>query len=181
MRLHVHRLPCQPAGVDCSYRGWEGLTHTKCSLGVCLKALRTANLIFFCKAKGVTMRKPLPQGILALLLGLAQAVTSGWDSVLSQACDREAVSRLLAQVSCGWWLCDMPGLVHVSWGLSREARQRAKQTQERPLGKSRLFEVTCAKLSSGESSSHARRVTAFNSQQGMEGCDCLSNCRDSHP
>lgn len=32
-------------------RPWEGLTHTKCSLGVQLKALRTANLIFFCKAK----------------------------------------------------------------------------------------------------------------------------------
>lgn len=60
-------------------RCWEGLTHTKCSLGVQLKALRTANLIFFCKAKGVTLRGSVSQGVLGLLLGLGQVVAPGWE------------------------------------------------------------------------------------------------------
>lgn len=80
----AHRLSCKLAGVAvhprrghlCSYQGLEGLTHTKCSLGVHLKALRTANLIFFCKAKGGTLRKPVSRGILGLLLGLVQAVAT---------------------------------------------------------------------------------------------------------
>lgn len=40
-------------------RAWAGLTHAKCSLGVQLKALRTANLIFFCKEKGEALREPV--------------------------------------------------------------------------------------------------------------------------
>lgn len=69
----------------------------------------------------------------------------------------------------------MPGLVDVPWGLSREARQRSRQTQEKPLEKSRLFKLACAKLCSGEPSSHAQRVAgAFDSHQ-----EC--NCADSHP
>lgn len=45
-----------------------------------------------------------------------------------------------------------------------------RQTQEKPLEKSRLFKLACAKLCSGEPSSHAQRVAgAFDSHQE---CNC---------
>lgn len=149
-------------------RGWEGLTHTKCSLGVQLKALRTANLIFFCKAKGMTLRKPVPQGTLGWY---RQGPLAGRSAlVLNQTCDNGPASWLLAQVCWKRWLWDKPGLVDVPWGLSREARQGSRQTQEKPLERSRLFKVTCAKLCSGEPSSHAQMVAiAFHSQQEVKG------------
>lgn len=60
-------------------QGLGRLTHTKCSLGVQFKALRTANLVLFCKAKGKTLREPVPQSILGFLSGLVQAVSPDWE------------------------------------------------------------------------------------------------------
>lgn len=60
-------------------RAGEELTHTKCCLGVQLKALGTANFIFFCNAKGETLKEPVPWGILGLFFRLVQAVGPGWE------------------------------------------------------------------------------------------------------
>lgn len=89
-RDSVHRCSCQLAGEGCTaqersalfFPGGDELTHTKRSLGIQLKALGTAKFIFFCNAKGKTLREPVPQNILGLFFGLVQAMGPGWEHSL---------------------------------------------------------------------------------------------------
>lgn len=85
-------------------RAPEELTHAKCPLGVQLKALGTANSIFFCNAKRKTQREPIPQDILGLHFGLVQAVDPAGSSApaLNQTCDSGTASWLLAQACWRW-------------------------------------------------------------------------------